>query len=106
MQQQQRVSSLLANLPKHHAAPASLSRGDTLLKVIDRPALYIATHNRTEPPANQVVTTEKNYLLLRRFHAREEGKREKHKRTSAEPTEELERRSKSARRDTGSSMDV
>ncbi|KAK9846312.1 hypothetical protein WJX81_001362 [Elliptochloris bilobata] len=33
-----------------------------------RPRLYIATHDRTEAPADQVIATEKQSILLREFY--------------------------------------
>lgn len=38
------------------------------------PATYYATHNRTIPPANQVISTEVNNILLRHFHQSSEQK--------------------------------
>ncbi|KAH7294728.1 hypothetical protein KP509_27G015300 [Ceratopteris richardii] len=32
------------------------------------PVTYHPTHNRTMPPANQVISTEANNILLRHFH--------------------------------------
>ncbi|MCO5560677.1 hypothetical protein L7F22_014294 [Adiantum nelumboides] len=38
------------------------------------PATYYATHNRTIPPAHQVISTEVNNILLRHFHQSSEEK--------------------------------
>ena len=89
------AGALLANLPRHRAAPASqFSSGSTPLRLVPERstgALYIATHSRTEPPPDQIVSTEKQNILLRQFHAREEAKsRERQKRSSTEVAQSVE----------------
>lgn len=48
-------------------------------------AVYLATHDRTQPPSDQVITTEKTNILLRSFYQLAEAKRQRLKR-SAEDT--------------------
>ena len=43
----------------------------------DKSKLYIATHDRTQPPASQVVRSDAQNVLLRQFHARNDAKRHK-----------------------------
>ena len=100
------VGAHLANLPRHPSVPAGFAEGALApLRVPERAAsrVYWATHDRTEPPPDQVVTMEKKNILLRQFHTREE-KRERQKRaersqSSAAGTTAEERRPKSARRE-------
>ena len=63
-----RVSALLQSLPRRTDGPLDAA----WRSASTRSALYIATHARTEPPATQVVTTERQNILLRQFHARAE----------------------------------
>ena len=85
------ISKLLGNLPRHRAAPALDT--NILAKPTDRSkatALYIATHDRCEPPENQIVTTDPANILLRQFHARAEArlKQKEAKRANSEANEE------------------
>ena len=78
-----RVATLLHDLPRHRAAPVVTEP----LRPLQRPApdgskTYIATHDRTQPPASQVVIMEKQNILLRQFYTRAARKR------SSEPTRE------------------
>ena len=87
-----RVATLLHDLPRHRAAPVVTEP----LRPVQRPApdgskTYIATHDRTQPPASQVVKTEQQNILLRQFHTRAARKR------NSEPTREEPR---AKRRDT------
>jgi hypothetical protein len=72
----QGVSQLLTNLPKHKAAPHALAiwtKERTVLRVTSRTSTsktYIATHTRTEPPPDQMITTEKQNIILRQFSMR------------------------------------
>ena len=75
------VSDLLRDLPRHRAAPPVLD--DLPATCVTRDSntnkgkVYIATHQWTQPPANQVISTEKQNILLRQFHARAESKKAK-----------------------------
>ncbi|CAN6485229.1 unnamed protein product [Victoria cruziana] len=53
-------SQLKTSVPAHHS------------KLV--PATYHPTHNRTAPPANQVITTEATNILLRQFFQQAEEK--------------------------------
>ena len=78
-------SALLSDLPRHRAAPnvellaaaKPVQRDNNVTKHV-----YIATHDRTQPPADQVVTTERQNILLRQFHARNESRRAQKRMTS------------------------
>ena len=92
---------LLSDLPRHRAAPATIAdsalaggvqRDNTSSKI------YLATHEHTQPPANQLVTTEKQNILLRQFHARAESKRAQKRANSSEPTKLVEPAPKMPRR--------
>ena len=69
------AAALLQNLPRHPSAPAVLIPLKHSAPERSAGALYIATHDRTEPPADQVVTTEKMNVLRRQFHQREEARK-------------------------------
>jgi DET1- and DDB1-associated protein 1 len=93
--QEQRFSSagacaLLQNLPRHPSAPSMLSAVKQTAPERTAATLYIATHDRTEPPADQVVSTERMNALMRQFHQREESRaRERQKRAiSSSPADD------------------
>jgi len=60
---------LLQGLPVRNAAHFSVCKivGSHRFQV-DQAATYVPTHDRTLPPADQVIRTEKTNILLRRFH--------------------------------------
>ena len=75
-----RVSALLKDLPRHRAAPPTLGNIATAKPVQRDQAnnrVYIATHEFTQPPATQIVTTERQNILLRAFHARADKRAQK-----------------------------
>ena len=84
------ASALLQNLPRHPSAPLMLSAVKQTAPERTAATLYIATHDRTEPPADQVVTTERMNALMRQFHQREESRaRERQKRAiSSSPADD------------------
>ena len=43
----------------------------------DKTKTYIATHDRTNPPPNQMISTEQQNILLRQFHTRAEKKQKR-----------------------------
>ena len=95
LMQEQRFSSagasaLLQNLPRHPSAPSMLSAVKQTAPERTAATLYIATHDRTEPPADQVVSTERMNALMRQFHQREESRaRERQKRAiSSSPADD------------------
>jgi len=91
-----RPSALLANLPRHPKAPPSAAQNPVRVQASLTKALYIATHDRCQPPSDQIVQSERQNLLLRQFHARAERQiQERQKRASGEGDE---RSSKKARR--------
>ena len=74
------AADLLRDLPRHRAAPPELAEPPATCVHRDSnnmAKVYLATHERTQPPANQVITTEKQNILLRQFHARADSKRAK-----------------------------
>ena len=74
----ERVRALLSDLPRHKAAPANyVPPAGTIRAQASSPArTYVATHS-TEPPANQIVTTETQNILLRQFQTKKDDKRKK-----------------------------
>ena len=77
---------LLKDLPKHPHAPAAVK--PTRLLPDGSVTNYIATYERTQPPPSQIVTTERQNILLRQFQARAESKRERHKRAASDAIDE------------------
>ena len=65
-----RPSALLANLPRHPKAPPSAAQNPVRVQASLTKALYIATHDRCQPPSDQIVQSERQNVLLRQFHAR------------------------------------
>ena len=92
------LARLLHDMPRHPAAPAM--SGEALKpqqRVADDSKTYLARHERTQPPASQVVTTETQNALLRQFRARAES-RQRQKRAIGDAKDE----SHAKRRDRGS----
>mmetsp|Transcript_36367 Transcript_36367/g.60263 ORF Transcript_36367/g.60263 Transcript_36367/m.60263 type:complete len:103 (+) Transcript_36367:24-332(+) len=71
---------LLRDLPRAHFNP----RSSQSLAWSKGPTTYLATHERTQPPPDQVVVTEKTNILLRQFHQLAEAKRDRAKRAASE----------------------
>ena len=91
------MSSLLQDLPRHHAAPAISEALRPVQRIgSDNSKMYLATHDRTEPPDNQVVRTEVQNALLRQFKARVEAKRQKRASSDAGKDEEEPRAKRKA----------
>ena len=65
----------LSDLPRHRAAPEIQQLRPVQRISPDNTCTYLATHDRTQPPADQVVTTERQNILLRQFRARAESKK-------------------------------
>ena len=79
-----RAFQLLKDLPRHPNAP---TEGNSARLIPDSAkTLFIATYERTQPPASQIVTTERQNILLRQFQQRAETKRQ-HKRAAAAAAE-------------------
>merc|ERR1719311_925797 len=79
------AGSLLRDLPvRNPLAFSALGKSDPAKS---HPVVYYATHDRTQPPSDQVITTEKTNILLRQFHQLAEAKRERLKRSVDSPVE-------------------
>ena len=72
-----RIDPAVLPAPDSSVPPAAASYDNNVTKHV-----YIATHDRTQPPADQVVTTERQNILLRQFHARNESRRAQKRMTS------------------------
>ena len=88
--------SCLLNLPRHPAAPPLETASTGALRISAQPRqsekLYLATRS-TQPPDSQIVTSEKQSILLRQFHLRQQ----KRDRTEGEGDSE-EKQSKKKRK--------
>ncbi|KAL1523576.1 hypothetical protein AB1Y20_018512 [Prymnesium parvum] len=78
----------LANLPSRRPDSFSLARSQlhstrTSPNATGGVRVYYATHN-TQPPDDQVITTEKTNILLRQFQQRAEARAQQQKRSARE----------------------
>ena len=94
---------LLQNLPSRNPMAFAKLLGRAEQTKMDRTkpsqqpaAIYVATHDRTQPPGDQVIRTEKTNILLRSFYQLAEAKRERLKRSAEDtaPPKEEQRASK------------
>ena len=89
---------LLQNLPSRDPMAFAKLLGEADQAKIDRKpsqqpaALYFATHDRTQPPSDQVIRTEKTNILLRSFYQLAEAKRERSKRSAEDAASPVEQR--------------
>ena len=89
---------LLQNLPSRDPMAFAKLLGEADQAKIDRrpsqqpAALYFATHDRTQPPSDQVIRTEKTNILLRSFYQLAEAKRERSKRSAEDAASPVEQR--------------
>jgi DET1- and DDB1-associated protein 1 len=107
---------LLQNLPSRNPMAFAKLLGGADQTKMDRTkpsqqpaAIYFATHDRTQPPSDQVIRTEKTNILLRSFYQLAEAKRERLKRSAedtAPPPREEQRASKLPRHDAASAASL
>ena len=70
------VRALLRDLPRHKSAPPGLERlpaAATVLRYQTSQKTYVATHS-TQPPPDQVITTETQNILVREFLSKQKAK--------------------------------
>mmetsp|Transcript_47764 Transcript_47764/g.132654 ORF Transcript_47764/g.132654 Transcript_47764/m.132654 type:complete len:106 (+) Transcript_47764:31-348(+) len=80
------IAAALANLPARSTGNFSHAKSPQNHQRTSKrtgPPVYYATHD-TQPPSDQVVTTERTNILLRQFQQRAEAKRQRQKRALSE----------------------
>eukprot|EP00126_Sphaerothecum_destruens_P008927 Sdes_comp20385_c0_seq1m14295 len=65
-------SSFLSGLPSYNKTNFTLvhkkNSEDGSISTIHKPFIYTATHDRTNPPFDQIITTQRTNILLRYFY--------------------------------------
>mmetsp|Transcript_29390 Transcript_29390/g.94485 ORF Transcript_29390/g.94485 Transcript_29390/m.94485 type:complete len:106 (-) Transcript_29390:215-532(-) len=83
-------SALLSGLPVRDANAFAQRKLDAASFPVTEAPTYLATHDRTSPPPDQVVGTETTNIILRHFRQLAEKQRERQKR--APPAAEAARK--------------
>ena len=91
----QGILRALLDLPRHECAPETdgakgMRIAARVQASLNAKATYIATHDRCDPPPSQIVTTERQNVLLRQFHARADKKRDRARRSGGSEAAEAD----------------